>query len=70
MNHLREARLASGLTQAQLAQLLGITAAAYARIERGERKRIPLRVLRSLPSVLGRPLDELFGRTEKRRDHA
>ena len=70
MNHLKEARLAKGLAQARTAERLGLSADAYARMERGERKRIPLAVLRRLPAVLERPLDELFGRTEKRNDHA
>lgn len=56
---LREARLAAGLTQEQLARLAGIPAGTYRPIESGHRAG-NLRTLSRIARALGRTVDELF----------
>lgn len=56
---LRMARQAAGLTQAQLATLVGIDRSFYAHIELGDCNP-SLEVALNIASVLGKPIEELF----------
>ena len=60
MHAIQKARLERKLTQAQAARCLGLSTAAYRRIERGQRKRIPLSQMCRIADFYGKSLDELF----------
>lgn len=55
----RRARLAEGLTLAQLGTRIGYSAATISRLERGKQKLRDVVVLRTLADALGIPLTEL-----------
>lgn len=62
--HLRAARKAAGLTQAELGQRIGISGAAVCRIERGSAQVEMLAIVR-LGDALGVDVVELIPRTPK-----
>lgn len=57
---IRDARLAAGLTQAQLADVVGITDRNVQRIETGE-QHPSVGVALRIASTLGRSVEDLFG---------
>ena len=57
---LRAARKAQGLTQAKVANFVGIERTHYSRIERGD-KRPSLKVAFILAELFGSSVEELFG---------
>jgi len=57
---LARVRLASGLTQRDLAEATGISRSAYWRLERGRTVNPPLRHLTNCALVLGVPVEELI----------
>lgn len=56
---LYRARIEKGLTQAEVAKLVGINRASYTHIERGTRNP-SMHVARAIARVLNRTVDELF----------
>lgn len=62
LDRLRELREDAGLTQAQLAQLLGTSQTMYSRYERGAVE-LPVRHLRELSKILHASADYLLGLT-------
>lgn len=64
--HLRSHRLAQGISQERLAQLVGVTHSTIARVERGEVQ--PHRLTkRAIAEAFGVPVEQLFPLTP---DHA
>lgn len=53
-------RAASGLTQRELADAIGIPIASYRRLERGERRNPPLRCLVNAAIILGCELEDVI----------
>ena len=56
LNRLRQARLDAGLTQAQVAEKLGVRQTLVSKVELGERRIDPVE-LRWFAELYGRPLD-------------
>ncbi|ACX51293.1 transcriptional regulator, XRE family [Ammonifex degensii KC4] len=56
---LRKARLRAGLTQSEVARLVGLTRASYTNIERGHKNPSVVTALR-IAQVLNRSVEELF----------
>ena len=64
---LKEAREAAGLTQAELAERIGVRQATISDLETGKSGRIELDLLDKLCVVLGCEPEDLFERDKKRR---
>ena len=64
---IRSARESAGLTQAELADFLGITRAAVTGLENG-RSTLTLQHLEVLPEILGRPMAYFLGLGEGAQD--
>lgn len=62
-DRIRKARLAKGLTQKQLAEMLNITDATVNRYERGIRKPDP-EMLKAIADILNVSVDYLLGKTD------
>ena len=62
---LAQLRKAQGLTQVQLAELLGVSQQAVTAYESGQR-RVPISSLPALADTLGVSIEELIGQTAKR----
>lgn len=56
---LRQARVAAGLTQAEMGAKLGLTMAGYRQKEIGER-RITIEEAQKMADILGKSLDDIF----------
>lgn len=56
-----DARIAAGLTQAELAQLVGTSQPTIARLENADYEGHSLSMLRRIAEALGRPLHVSFG---------
>lgn len=56
---LRRARVAAGLTQAEMGAKLGLTMAGYRQKEIGERK-INVDEARKMAEILGKSMDDIF----------
>ena len=56
LSRLRQARLDAGLTQAQVAEKLGVRQTLVSKVELGERRIDPIE-LRRFAELYGRPLD-------------
>ena len=56
---LRHARVAAGLSQAEMGKRLGLTMAGYRQKEIGERK-ITVEEGRQMADILGKSMDEIF----------
>lgn len=56
---LRNARMAAGLTQAEMGKKLGLTMAGYRQKESGERK-ISIQEANQIVQILGLTLDDIF----------
>lgn len=57
---LYHARKDAGLTQAQVAKMIGIDRSTYNRIERGTRKDIPIHLALKIAEVLGKNVEDIF----------
>lgn len=56
---LRMARIQAGMTQSEMARLVGLTRASYTNIEKGHKNPSVVTALR-IAKVLNRPMEELF----------
>lgn len=59
LTKLRKARLRKGLTQKQIAEMIGVSESYYCQLETGAR-RLSLPLAQKLAVVLGKSLDSLF----------
>ena len=64
---LRRLRLAAGLTQEELAERAGLTAAGVSALERGHRRRPYAHTVQALATALGLPDDERWSLLSRRR---
>ncbi|MBL0388158.1 helix-turn-helix transcriptional regulator [Tumebacillus sp. ITR2] len=62
---IREARTQSGLTVAQLAEAVGVTATYLRELERGVKKNPSMQVVAGMADVLGKPVSYFFGKQEE-----
>jgi transcriptional regulator with XRE-family HTH domain len=59
LTKLRKARIRKGLTQKQLAEMVGISESYYCQLETGVR-RLSLPLAQEIATILGKSLDSLF----------
>lgn len=57
---MRDARLRKGISQAQMADMVGTTQSTYSRIESGLIQQPDEEILQPVADILGIPIDELF----------
>ena len=63
---IREARIAKGMSQKELARLSGVSRATIIGLERGETSNTKMDTLRKLAEPLGLTLDEIFFKFDER----
>ena len=65
-HNIKEARLAKGLSQKELARISGVSRATIIGLERGDISNTKLDTLRKLAEPLGLTLDEIFFKYDER----
>jgi transcriptional regulator with XRE-family HTH domain len=66
---IRQARLQRGVTGAQLAEYIGVSANYISELERGIKKNPSMQVIAGMAEVLHVPVDYFFGVTDKSLHH-